>query len=31
MDERVINVAKNRLFMDFENVEFIVGDIFEWI
>ena len=29
MDERVINVAKNRLFMDYENVEFIVGDIFE--
>ena len=29
MDERVINVAKNRLFMDYLNVEFIVGDIFE--
>jgi|TARA_B110000444_G_scaffold261549_1_gene315095 16S rRNA G966 N2-methylase RsmD len=29
MDERIINVAKNRLFMDYENVEFIVGDIFE--
>jgi hypothetical protein len=24
-----VNVAKNRLFMEYENVEFIVGDIFE--
>ena len=29
MDERVINVAKNRLFMDYENVEFIADDIFD--
>tara|TARA_B100000902_G_scaffold70302_1_gene76050 strand:- start:270 stop:1055 length:786 start_codon:yes stop_codon:yes gene_type:complete len=29
MDERVINVAKNRLFMEYENVEFIADDIFE--
>ena len=29
IDERVINVAKNRLFMEYENVEFIADDIFD--
>ena len=29
MDERVINVAKNRLFIEYDNVEFIADDIFE--
>ena len=29
MDERVINVAKNRLFMDYPNVNFSADDVFE--
>lgn len=29
IDEKVINVAQNRLFMNYENVNFIAADIFE--
>ena len=29
VDDRVINVAQNRLFMNYENVNFIAADIFE--
>ena len=30
IDERVISVAKNRLFQKYENIDFIVGDVFEF-
>jgi len=30
IDERVISVAKNRLFKQYKNIDFIVGDVFEF-
>ena len=30
IDERVISVAKNRLFQQYKNVDFIAGDVFEF-
>lgn len=30
IDERVISVAKNRLFQKYENIDFITGDVFEF-
>lgn len=30
IDERVISVAKNRLFAKYKNIDFIVGDVFEF-
>jgi len=29
-DEKIINIAKNRLFNHYKNVDFIVDDIFSW-
>ena len=31
LDENVINIAKNRLFNHYKNVDFICDDVFKWI
>ena len=31
MDEKIINIAKNRLFSHYTNVDFISKDVFEWV